>query len=207
MTRPTGCLAAAAIVGLTVVPVSAQAPGVRPAALKPVLQTQQVRLSLGGIHGLVSDDRGGPLAGAMVSALGATPAMATTDARGRFMIQPLAAGEYVLRVHLAGFVSGRREGVRVGPAAVEVPKIQMRRLDGVNAPLSARPILAAGVSLPSGESPTPEADNHSETAWRLRHIKRSVLKQDGDVVSIADAARGVSDNFSASEMPGVCQRS
>ena len=79
---------------------------------------------------MVSDERGGPLSGALVSALGgATSAMATTDVRGRFVIQPLAAGEYVLRIHLAGFVSSRREGVRVGPAAVEVAKIQMRRVD------------------------------------------------------------------------------
>lgn len=188
MTRLTGSFAAAAIVGLTVVPVSAQSPGGRPGSFTPLLQGQQARLSFGSIQGLVSDERGGPLPGAIVSALGATTAMATTDARGRFVIQPLAAGEYVLRVHLAGFVSGRREGVRVGPATVEVPKIQMRRLDGISTELAARPILTAGVTLPSGENPTAEGDNHSETAWRLRHIKRSVLKQDGDVVSIADAA-------------------
>jgi hypothetical protein len=188
MTRLTGFLAAAAIVGLTVAPVYAQTSGGRPGAFTPILQTQQARLSLGGIQGIVSDERGGPLAGALVSALGATSAMATTDVRGRFVIQPLAAGEYVLRIHLAGFVAGRREGVRVGPAAVEVPKIHMRRLDGLSTPLAARPILTAGVTLPPGENPTAESDNHSETAWRLRHIKRSVLKQDGDVVSIADAA-------------------
>jgi len=193
MARLTGLLAAAAIVGLTAGSVSAQTPGARPAVFHPVLQAQQARLSLGTIQGLVSDDRGGPLAGALVSALGATPAMATTDARGRFVIQPLAAGDYVLRVHLAGFMSSRRDGVRVGPASVEVPKIQMRRLDEAAAALPARPILTAGVRLPSGENPTAGADNHSETAWRLRHIKRSVLKQDGDVVSIAEAARGASD--------------
>lgn len=200
MARLTGLLAAsAAILGSTVSSVSAQAPGARPAVWTPVLQTQQARLSLGTIQGLVSDESGGPLAGALVSALGATSAMATTDARGRFVIRPLAAGDYVLRVHLAGFMAGRRDGVRVGPAAVEVPKIQMRRLDeGGAAALPARPILTAGVTVPSGENPT-AGDNHSETAWRLRHIKRSVLKQDGDVVSIADAARGVSD---AGPLPG-----
>ena len=64
----------------------------------------------------------------------------------------------------------------------------MRRLEGLGTPLAARPILTAGVTLPPGENPTADGDNHTETAWRLRHIKRSVLKQDGDVVSIADAA-------------------
>ena len=72
MTRLTGLLAAAAV-GLTAGSVSAQTPGVRPAVFTPVLQTQLARLSLGSIQGLVSDERGGPLAGALVSALGLTP--------------------------------------------------------------------------------------------------------------------------------------
>jgi TonB dependent receptor/Carboxypeptidase regulatory-like domain len=188
MPRLTGLLAAAVIVGLTVTSASAQTAGVQPAVFRPVLQSQQSRLTLGSIHGIVSDERGGPLAGALVSALGGvTSAMATTDVRGRFVIQPLAAGDYVLRVRLAGFISSRRDGVRVGPSPVEVPNIPMHRLADT-APLTARPILTAGVALPSGEN-DPEGDNHTETAWRLRHIKRSVLKQDGGVVSIAEAAR------------------
>ena len=120
MARLTGFLAVAAIVGLTVSSVSAQT----------LLQGQQARLNFGSIQGVVSDERGGPLPGALVSALGATMSLATTDARGRFVIQPLAAGDYVLRVHLAGFVAGRRDGVRVGPSAVDVAKIQLHRIDG-----------------------------------------------------------------------------
>ncbi|HEX9368304.1 MAG TPA: TonB-dependent receptor [Vicinamibacterales bacterium] len=189
MARLTGLLAAAAIVGLTVTSVSAQTAGVRPAVFTPVRQVQLARLLLGSIQGQVSDERGGPLAGALVSALGLTPSIATTDAHGHFVIQPLAAGDYALRVHLPGFVTTRRDGVRVGPSTVEVAKILMHRLD--DGTLPARPILAAGVSLPSGDNPTQDGDNHSETAWRLRHIARSVLKDNGDVVSIADAARGV----------------
>ena len=190
MARLTGLFAAAAIVGLTGTSMSAQTMTPRPATFTPVFQ--QSRLTLGSIQGIVSDERGGPLSGALVSALGGvTSAMATTDSHGRFVIQPLAAGDYVLRVRLAGFVSSRREGVRVGPVAVEVAKIQMYRVAATTAaatPLTARPILTAGVTLPSGENPTADGDNHTETAWRLRHIKRSVLKQDGNVVSIADAA-------------------
>jgi hypothetical protein len=184
MARLTG-LFAAAIVGVTAVPASAQM-RIAPVPAGATLQGQQARLTLGSIQGVVIDDRGGPLAGAMVSALGAATLMATTDARGRFLIQPLPSGEYQLRVHLPGFVSTRRDRVRVNMASADVSKIQMRRADD---PLAARPILAAGVALPSGENPSVTDDNHSETAWRLRHIKRSVLKQDGGVVSIADAAR------------------
>jgi hypothetical protein len=149
---------------------------------------QQARLLLGSIEGVVTDDRGGPLSGAMVSALGAATLMATTDARGRFVIQPLPSGEYQLRVHLPGFVTSRRDGVRVNAATTaDVSKIQLHRTAAE--PIQARPILTAGVAVPSGDNPKGETtDNHSDVAWFLRHLKRSVLKQDGSVVSIADAA-------------------
>jgi hypothetical protein len=181
MARLSGLLAAAGIVVATGASASAQS------RLTQASQGQQARLSIGSIQGSVIDDRGGPLAGAMVSALGATSAMATTDAHGRFVIQYLPNGDYVLRIHLAGFVTTRRENVRVGPAPATLEKIQMRRLDDAKA--AGRPILAAGV-VPTSETTGDEGsgDDHSETAWRLRHIKRSVLKEDGDVVSIADAA-------------------
>ena len=177
LARLSGLLAAAGIVVSTAAPAFAQSRIVQASG-------QQARFTLGSIQGTVIDDRGGPLAGAMVSALGATSGMATTDARGRFVIQSLPSGQYVLRIHLAGFVTTRRENVRVGPNPATLEKIQMRRLDEPN--VAKRPILAAGV-LPVDDS-TEGTDDHGETAWRLRHIKRSVLKQDGDVVSIADAA-------------------
>jgi hypothetical protein len=200
MARLTGLFAAVAIVGMTAVPVSAQR-RIPTTPARASEQGQQARLLLGSIQGVVIDDRGGPLSGAMVSALGAATLMATTDARGRFLIQPLPSGEYQLRVHLPGFVSTRRDGVRVTAAAADVNKIQLRRAE--DSPLVARPILAAGVELPTGENPAPEGDNHSETAWRLRHIKRSVLKQDGSVVSIADAARGeFGDDNETPAVPG-----
>ncbi len=184
MARLTGLFASAAIVGLTAVSVSAQ--GLGGVRFAPAAQRQQARLTLGSIQGVVIDERGGPLAGAMVSALGAATLMATTDARGRFVIQPLPSGEYQLRVHLPGFVTTRRDGVRVNSATADVNKIQLRRADE---PLQARPILAAGVVASPGEATTVDSgDNHTDVAWWLRHLKRSVLKQDGSVVSIADAA-------------------
>src|SRR6186997_227251 len=66
---------------------------------------QLARLGLGSIEGVVSDERGGPLAGAMVSALGAKNGMAVTDSRGRFLIDSLPSGVYIVRVHLPGFAS------------------------------------------------------------------------------------------------------
>ena len=187
MPRLTGLLASAAFVGMTAVAASAQSTGVT----APRVQAQpqiQARLVLGSIQGVVTDDRGGPLSGAMVSALGAATLMATTDARGRFVIQPLPSGEYQLRVHLPGFVTSRRDGVRVNAATTaDVSKIQMQRT--ASETLQTRPIMAAGVVIPAADEPKKEpADNHSDAAWWLRHLRRSVLKQDGSVVSIADAA-------------------
>src|ERR1044071_3375184 len=108
MARLTGLTASAAILGLTAVSASAQSGSVA-GLIKPV--SLQARLTLGGIQGSVVDDRGGPVAGAMVSALGITNASTTTDARGRFMIAPLPSGQYVLRVNRAGYLSTRREGI------------------------------------------------------------------------------------------------
>src|SRR3954470_21083827 len=118
MARLTGLFAVAAIVGVTAVSVSAQVvPGKPAPSAMPVDPLNDVvleaRVSLGSIQGVVTDERGGPLAGAMVSALGAATLMATTGARGGFLLEPLPTGEYQLRVHLAGFVTTRRDGVRV----------------------------------------------------------------------------------------------
>src|SRR5262245_35897729 len=182
MARLTGFVAAAAILGLTAASASAQAP------FKPV--QQQAHLMLGSIQGVVVDDRGGPLPGAMVSAFGITSVVTHTDNRGRFVLQPLPSGQYVLRVIHSGFVATRREGIRVGTSTSEIDRIQLRRATIEDATLSGRPILAAGMSaLPTGDNPNAgDSDNHTETAWRLRHVKRGVLKQDGSVVSVADAA-------------------
>ena len=173
-------LAAAAIVGLTTGAAFAQS--------RDTATGQLARVTLGSIRGVVSDESGGPLTGAMVSALGATTAMAITDLHGRFVIPSLPPGEYVLRVHMPGFASTRREAVRVGTAAADVSTIQLRRV-GAASTLASRPILTAGIEVPEATTDDGTDDHpHTELAWRLRHIKRNVLKQEGSVVTaIADA--------------------
>lgn len=154
----------------------------------------------GSINGIVSDDRGGPLSGAMVSALGATTAMTVTDANGRFSLQKLPAGDYTLRAHLAGFAASTRANVHVGFSASAVHRLQLRRLEfpvptagRATDTVTARPILAAGFGLPTIEMPEmPEATaadddhSHTETAWRLRHLTRSILKSSAHAVVFAD---------------------
>ncbi len=160
--------------------------------------TQVARLSSGTISGIVSDERGKPVAGAKVTAIGVTMALAETDASGRFVTGALPAGEYVVKAHLAGFSASRREIVRVGDASTAVPLLQVRRLDSatpsnpVDASVPSRPIVSAGFGLPqaepSSEEPktgTTDGHPHSETAWRLRHIKRSILKDRSNAIIVA----------------------
>ncbi len=174
-------------------PAMALAPMMRPAHLSAANTVPG-----GVVSGVVIDEHDSPLAGAMVSILGATTAMTVTDLRGRFTLQQLPPGEYSVRAHLAGFAASRRENVRVGASASATFRLQLHRIDsavattGRNEPLTARPIVAAGFSLPQVDvaPPDPASDDedhsHSDTAWRLRHLTRSVLKDSANSVVFAD---------------------
>ena len=192
MERPTRVVSAA-FVGLTglllaVVPLQAQSARVTHAGT-------QASLISGTISGMVSDDRGAGVPGAMVSALGATLASTVTDQHGRFTFTQLPHGEYFLRAHMSGFVASTGARIRVGLAPA-VHTFELRRIDsavgttGIGvAPVKTRPIIAAGFALPAGteETEEPEAAKssdhpHTETAWRLRHIKRSILKDESSIM-------------------------
>ncbi len=178
-----------------------------PAARAQSLQYQFVGNTRGSITGLVSDDHGGPIAGAMVSALGTvTVAKALTDAAGYFSIDALPAGDYTVQAHRTGFVGSARATVRVSGLSPALQRLQLRRLNGPVAtsgttpPVPTRPIMAAGFGLPAGtladqpdasetssDTTVARADHpHSETAWRLRHIKRSILKDQAPIVTVVE---------------------
>src|SRR5580704_16883135 len=92
----------AAIAGLAVVCLSADS---RAQSAAPEMVARLASLSPGSIHGIVQDERGAPLAGAVVSALGATSAFAVSDRTGRFDLRTLSPGPYVVRAHLIGFAA------------------------------------------------------------------------------------------------------
>ena len=158
-------------------------------------RSDSVPLTGGSIRGIVSDERGGPVGGALVSAIGVTMASAVSDEGGRFAIDALPAGEYIVRAHLTGFTASKRESVRVGGAVAVVPQLQLRRLDQVTGTsgektLASRPIVAAGFQLPQPEQSDAEGTNkdghpHTDLAWRLRHLKRSILKSESGAVIVA----------------------
>ena len=190
-------LTAAALVGVTALGLSPRELRAQAVGAIPVVERRAAHAVRGTVSGSVSDERGGAIAGAMVSMLGVTMATTVADAGGRFSLEALPAGEYVLRAHMSGFAASPRQLVRVG-GTPSVYRLQLRRLEGPVAttgtgPVEARPIVAAGFGLPAGtqaeagDGKDGSADHpHSETAWRLRHIRRSILKDRSNAVVLAD---------------------
>jgi len=176
-------MTASAVVGtlgflcLATLAVAQSTPDVRPVA-------HIASLASGSIQGIVQDERGAPIAGATVSALGPTPAFAVSDRGGRFELRTLSPGPYLVRAHLSGFVAARGQVVDVRPSGRASSSIALRH---ASAAPPSYPVLAAGMS--GGDAPSPSEpaaaptpapstgdDDHSELAWRLRHARRGVLK-------------------------------
>lgn len=133
------------------------------------------------VHGIVLDDAGQPLAGVVISALGATTAFAVSDPQGRFALRNLPYGPYLVRAHLQGYVPARGRIVQVNTASHALSTIALTRRPDRDRPVA---VLTAGVgpgdveidaAEPIEDGPQPH--DHGEVAWRLRHLKRSVLKE------------------------------
>jgi len=166
----------------------------RTAGSTPVMITAS--LASGWIEGLVTDDRNLPVSGAAVTAQGRDLLIIETDRVGRFELRGIPAGTYLLRVQGRGFAASRREFVQVVPSRGTHFDVQLRRAAASVMGPSSATVLAAGVglssaaadtidgtlpisALPVAETETPAAvpHDHSSAAWRLRHAKRSVLRE------------------------------
>jgi hypothetical protein len=129
------------------------------------------------LAGIVVDTDGQPLKGAVVSALGTASAYALSDRDGRFVLRNLSAGPYVVRAHLHGYAPARSRIVQVSSASRGMLSITLEKRAA--SPDDPPQVLAAGVG-PVVSQPEPEAeepDKHDEVAWRMRHARRSVLKE------------------------------
>lgn len=176
-------------------------------------------LAFGSISGVVQDETGAAVAGAVVSAVGPTTKAAVTDRTGRFALSTLAPGPYVVRAHLNGFVASARQIIDVRPSARSNSSIALRRVAGATP--QTDPVLAAGVgpvgNAESAAADAPESsdavatagtvvdDDHGEVAWRLRHGRRGVLKdvtlpQQTDDESLTAGSNGF-------DLPGLFGRS
>jgi hypothetical protein len=164
----------------------------------PVQESRSSRSTFpaGSIEGRVLDDSNTPVVGAMVSVVGRTTAAAATDRDGRYKLRELPYGPYILSVHSRGYFKSRGRTVQLTASKISVPEIQIQLATARKVPVSdLEPVAAAtavqvtqlaGFGLEAPESaPAPveslveseeEAAEYRETAWRLRHLPRSILK-------------------------------
>jgi hypothetical protein len=139
--------------------------------------TLQASVGSGTIHGSVRDAAGGVLEGVLVSALGTMSSVAVTDSNGRFAFPSLPPGPYLLRAHLPGFVASPRELVQVLPNTQLIRTIALRRLGAAVGQGETPETLAAGLAGGEDGPLAPGGDHaHTPTAWRVRHVNRSVLR-------------------------------
>jgi hypothetical protein len=137
----------------------------------------------GELRGIVQDEQGQPIAGAVVSAVGSTSVFAVSGADGRFLLRNLPAGPYLVRAHLQQYLPARGRLVQVTPDSKNSTTIALTRRSDAN---STGSVVAASVGADEDRSMTQPADSehgHDEVAWRLRHLKRSVLKDASQAVA------------------------
>ena len=160
----------------------------------------------GELHGIVQDERGQPVADAVVSAVGSSSAFAVSGRDGRFTFRSLPPGPYLVRAHLQEYLPARARVIQVNPDAKKATTIALtRRSEAADPP----PVLAASVAPPPAAAPVQPAEHehdHDEVAWRLRHLKRSVLKDseqaiadlDGDDSLLGESLSGIGRAFGSS---------
>ncbi len=147
----------------------------------------------GSIVSVVRDKAGRPVQAAVVSAIGRRIVTGVTDSDGRCTFTALPPGDYLVRVHRPGFVSASSLLVLGGPGVSTTWSFVLKPQPTVfleeDAPRTPNGVLAAGMIVGDGAAlqpppPTSASDDdhdHGETAWRLRHLNRSVLKDATDV--------------------------
>ncbi len=158
----------------------------------------QTAFPAGSIEGRVLDDGQKPVVGAMVSVVGRTTAAATTDREGRYTLSELPFGPYILSVHSRGYFKSRGRTIQLTTEKFAVPEIQIARssktpvIQAAPAPEASSPQLTQLAGFGGGLAPEsiqadardgdaddvaePESRDEGETAWRVRHLPRSVLK-------------------------------
>lgn len=166
-------LAAGMCVAAAAAPASAQFEQRRPAiVLAHAATTPQA-----DVHGIVLDDEGRPLAGAVISAFGSTTVFAVSDPAGRFAFRSVPYGPYLVRAHLQGYAPPRARVVQVNRSSLTVSAIALTRhaAEAETVTVLAAGVAGSDVAATAGVDDA-ETHDHGEVAWRLRHLKRSVLK-------------------------------
>jgi len=171
--------------GLTATLAGAQILGPIPVGdSSPKRVTQIAAATTGAITGTVLDDRGKPLDGVVVSATGGSTAFALSDRAGQFSLQALMPGPYLVRANRDGYLPGRSTIVNVRPSTREVSRFMLRREGDATEPAVALAGVGATEIVPAEKSG--DGRDESETAWRLRHLKRSILKEATDLAAVQE---------------------
>ncbi|HTV00784.1 MAG TPA: carboxypeptidase-like regulatory domain-containing protein [Luteitalea sp.] len=150
-----------------------------------------VDLVAGRIEGVVTDHNGLPIPGVAVSAIGPDTLFGVTDRSGRFVFAAVPVGTYLVRAQRAGYRASTREFIDVAPASSARHIVRLARLEGTALPPTeagadadvTQPVIAAGFGGTTTIAPAPGgksgADDHEHNPrlWRLRHMKRSVLRE------------------------------
>ena len=146
--------------------------------------TNLAAASTGHIEGSVIDEAGKPLDGVVISALGNTTAFAVSDKTGQFTLRQLPPGPYLLRAHLEGFLAPRSTMVNVRPAGRSASTFTLRREAAAGAPRVADAGVGTTVIGAPVDPATKAGRDESDFAWRLRHLKRGVLRDAGTIAGI-----------------------
>jgi hypothetical protein len=150
----------------------------------PTVGAEIVSRTEGHIVGRVADDGGMPVDGAIISALGSASAFAVSDSNGQFSLRQLPPGPYLLRAHREGFLALRGTIVEVRPASETPFALTLRREGSPSAPRVAEAGLGSGVASQPTDVEQPSGPDESEVAWRLRHLKRTVLRDSTGMVAL-----------------------
>lgn len=150
---PVAAISVGVLIGVAPNHARAQIP-----ARQPVMLVAAANTTGGRVHGFVRDAAGAAVPDARVLAVGQTIVSARSDLRGRFQMT-VPPGDYVLRASRDGYVSTYREPVRIhSSVSLERTITLFRQKDD-----------PAAVEVSDSHA-------HTELAWRLRHLPRSVLR-------------------------------
>jgi hypothetical protein len=145
----------------------------------------------GGLVGFVEDNRGVPVAGAVVSLFGkgagGSGLVTLSDSTGRFILPGLPAGAYTVRTLGAGHRPAPARQIVVFPNQDSLFTISLTPLlDAANAAASA----VSGRATAATQKEKDEA--RRELEWLLRHKRRSVLQareQEGEKENESSSVR------------------
>jgi hypothetical protein len=158
--NPVVSIVSAGVVALLGVAVSAHAQSIAPSSSPEAIRVaSNLPARAGRVQGSVKDPSGVAIGDASILAVGQTVVSARSDAAGRFHLA-LPPGDYVLRASRDGYVSTYREPVRVQSHTRLERTITLTRQGD------------AAVTPAAGQHA------HTELAWLLRHLPRSVLRDE-----------------------------